>query len=302
MTLKFHQWVQINEANFFSRIGDWLSQTFGPSYNKLKEFLEEYKDLETKYIDEWEEIQIELDKLELQDQQVISDPAEKKKIQRYILRNRELMQNIQRLHEKNVDFLMRKVRKTIGEEAKLRAFWELNKSKTDAEIAEIMYQKSKQLSRDEMSKGLYRKYKDAVLLAKDKDEEFRKSFPDYDRERTFLPPIQQSLPISVAPGMMSSPTYVSSLERIEKMTLSEFMSYAQGLGSKDAKKLGSDLVKLRNDLSLQQDYERDAINSEIAKGKVGKDEAAKMMKSIREKYMDRIRSLRSKITVARRYA
>ena len=59
----------------------------------------------------------------------------------------------------------------------------------------------------------------------------------------------------------------------------------------------------RNDLYVQMDVERDALNELIAKKQgVGatKESAAAKLKEIREKYMDKIRDLRGKITVVRR--
>jgi hypothetical protein len=53
------------------------------------------------------------------------------------------------------------------------------------------------------------------------------------------------------------------------------------------------------------DMEREALNDQIA-NKTGsgatRDDAAKKIKEIREKYMETIRDLRSKITIARKNA
>jgi hypothetical protein len=50
------------------------------------------------------------------------------------------------------------------------------------------------------------------------------------------------------------------------------------------------------------DMERENINSLISKGQLTKEEASKELKDIREKHMNDIRELRSKITISRKNA
>ena len=72
-----------------------------------------------------------------------------------------------------------------------------------------------------------------------------------------------------------------------------------------AKKLVSFLLKERNDRYVAMDMERDILNKEVDNSNNPEEArtlAAKRIKEIREKYMDEIRDLRSKITIARKYA
>ena len=89
MTLKFDEWERLNEANLLGKITKWLSDNFGGKMSKLDSLIDEYTDAETAYVDEWERIHDELDKLELQKEQTKSDPAELKRINKFIQRNLE---------------------------------------------------------------------------------------------------------------------------------------------------------------------------------------------------------------------
>lgn len=293
MILNFQNWNELNEANIFSAIGDWFQTTFGTSFGRIKELLDEYRDLETKFIDEWEEVHMEIDKLDLQRDQTKSDPAEQKKIQRLLTRNRDLLTSMEKVHEKNIDYLMKRVKKSIGEEQKLRNYWELNKSKIDSEVAEEMYQRSKRLADERLSDSLYRKYKDAVLKAKQKDQDFREKYGELARKEFRAEPTMKDSKLGITD---------SSVDLYSSMSLADFSKMAQNLSPKEAKVLVSSLIKERNDLYLRLEIEREGLNKEIDKGAVTREEAAKRIKSIRALYMDRIRELRSKITVARKYA
>lgn len=294
MTLNFKQWEHLNEASIFSKIGEWFETTFGASYNKLKNLLSEYRDLETKFVDEWEEVQIELDKLELERDQTKSDPAEQKKIQRYISRNRDLLASMEKVHQKNIDYLMKKVKKAIGEEQKLRNFWELNKAKTDSDIAEEMYQKSKKLANRDISDSLYRKYRDAVMSARKKDSEFKEKYGELIK-REPKSEILKKLPAKT--GFTES-----SIDLYTSMSLSDFTKAVQKMDSKEVKSLVTSLTNERNDLYLKLEMEREELNKDIDAGDISREEAAKRIKAIRGMYTEKIRELRSKITVAKRNA
>ena len=293
MMLDFSQWNQINEANIFSKIGKWFETTFGKSYNKLKSLLDDYRDLEMKFVDEWEEVHVEIDKLELKRDQAKSDPAEQKTIQRYITRNRDLLSSMEKSHQKNIDYLMKKVRGVIDEEQKLRNFWEVNKAKVDSEIAEEMYRRSKNLADSRYSESLYRKYKDAVLDAKRRDSEFREKYGELSKFQ---------IPLDL-PGDATRLTGIQepTLDLYSTMSLSDFTRLVQTMNLKEVKNLVSSLLKQRNDLYVKLEIEREKINKQVESKEISREEAGKKMKSVREMYMDKIRDLRSKITVARQH-
>lgn len=293
-TLKFKEWETLNEANFFDKVKDWFSANFGGAMSKLQGLLNDYKNLELEFVDEWEEVLIEIDKLELERAQSKNDPAEAKKAERYIQRNNAVLANSKKVHAKKVDHLMKVVKDVISDSIKLQNFWEVNKAKVDAEVAEEMYKKSKELADSSTSKELYDKYKKAVLKAKERDLEFKKNYGDLVSREVK----------SKEDEKKSSGLNDSSIDRYTSMSISEFTKEISSLTKEQIKKLASSLIKERDSLYVQMDLERDALNNEIS-NKTGNGEtresAAKRIKEIREKYMGQIRDLRSKITVARNH-
>lgn len=294
--LKFNEWDQLNEANVFDKIKSWFSANFGGALSKIEDLLSEYRSAETEYVDEWEKIIEEIDKLELQRSQTKSDPAEVKKIERYIQRNRQVLEDMKKAHAKKIEHLMLKVKKSISDSRKLQGYWELNKTKIDAEVADDMLKRSKQLANVDLSGSLYAKYKEAVIKAKEKDQEFRDKYGDLmDKQKKFQAPSSSNKTSKSGFSDAAFDLYVT-------MSLGEFTNEVSELDNKERKELASFLINHRNDLYVRMEMEKESANEMFKSGELTREDLGKRMKEIREKYMDQIRDLRSKITVSRRNA
>ena len=311
MTLKFNEWSSLNEAGIFDRIKNWLSSTFGGSVDSLDKLANEYRSAELEYVEKWEDINVEIDKLDLERSQTKSDPAEIKRIDRLIQRNNELMNAQARFHEKKTENIFAKVKDVIKENGRVRIYWEKLKTKIDADIAEEMYKKAKRLADSSLSSTLYAKYKAALLKAKQKDIDFRNKYGnlmtmDIESSDVFN---DKSRSARYSSNSMNSSKAGNesdaSFEFLAKLPLTEFTNAIKGYIPAQAKKLVSFLLKERNDRYVAMDMERDILNKEVEKSS-NPDEArefsSKRIKEIREKYMDEIRDLRSKITIAKKYA
>ena len=311
MTLKFNEWSSLNEAGIFDRIKNWLSSTFGGSVDSLDKLANEYRSAELEYVEKWEDINVEIDKLDLERSQTKSDPAEMKRIDRLIQRNNELMNAQARFHEKKTENIFTKVKDVIKENGRVRIYWEKLKTKIDADIAEEMYKKAKRLADSSLSSTLYAKYKAALLKAKQKDIDFRNKYgnlmtmdiesSDVFNDKSRSARYSSNSVNSSKAGNESD----ASFEFLAKLPLTEFTNAIKGYIPAQAKKLVSFLLKERNDRYVAMDMERDILNKEVEKSS-NPDEArefsSKRIKEIREKYMDEIRDLRSKITIAKKYA
>jgi hypothetical protein len=299
MTLKFKEWDALSEASVFDKIKTWFSSNFGGAVSKLDGLLSDYRSAELEYVDEWQEIAEEMDKLDLERDQTKSDPAELKKIERYIQRNREVLANSKKAHAKKIDHMMNVVRDVISDNSKLRNYWEMNKSRVDADVSEEMYKRSKDLADPVFSSGLYDKYKAAVLLAKKKDTEFREKYGD------LMGSAKKEQAKSSPKSNFGQAANEASVDLYMTMSLSDFTESVADMEPAQAKTLASTLTKKRNDLYTEMEMEREALNDAISK-KTGvganREDSAKKIKEIREKYMEAIRDLRSKITIARRRA
>jgi regulator of replication initiation timing len=311
MTLKFNEWSSLNEAGIFDKIKNWLSGTFGGSIDSLDKLANEYRSAELEYVEKWEDINVEIDKLDLERSQTKSDPAEIKRIDRLIQRNNELMEAQVRSHEKKAESIFTKVKDVISENKRVRIYWEKLKTKVDADIAEEMYKRAKNLADSSLSGSLYNKYKAAVLKAKQKDTDFRNRYgnlmtKDIESGERFKDKSRSSRSTSDSDKSTKSGNESdASFEFLAKLPLTEFTNAIKGYIPAQAKKLVTFLLKERNDRYVAMDMERDILNKEVENSS-SPDEArkfaSKRIKEIREKYMDEIRDLRSKITIARKYA
>jgi len=311
MTLKFNEWSSLNEAGIFDKIKNWLSSTFGGSIDSLDKLANEYRSAEIEYVEKWEDINVEIDKLDLERSQTKSDPAEIKRIDRLIQRNNELMEAQSRSHEKRTESIFTKVRDVISENKKVRIYWEKLKTKVDADIAEEMYKRAKNLADSSLSGSLYSKYKAALLKAKQKDIDFRNKYgnlmtKDIEAGERFKDKSGSTKSTSGPDNYTKSGNESdASFEFIAKLPLVEFTNAIKEYVPAQGKKLVSFLLKERNDRYVAMDMERDILNKEVensASPDRARELASKRIKEIREKYMDEIRDLRSKITIARKYA
>jgi len=293
--LKFNEWDHLNESNVFDKIKTWFSANFGGALSKIENLLSEYRSAETAYVDEWEKIAEEIDKLELQRSQTKSDPAEIKKIDRYLQRNRQVIEDMKKAHAKKIDHLMLKVKDAISDSRKLQSYWELNKTKIDADVADDMFKRSKQLANVNLSGSLYSKYREAVIKAKEKDAEFKEKYGD-------LLGTQKKGPVSSSTKTSKTGFSDAAFDLYVSMSLIDFTKEVEELDAKERKELTSFLLKHRNELYVQMEMEKESANSMFTNGEITKEDLGKTMKEIREKYMDPIRELRSKITVSRKNA
>lgn len=311
MTLKFKDWNSLNEAGLFDQIKNWLSSTFGGSVDSLDKLANEYRSAELDYVEKWEDINVEIDKLDLERSQTKNDPAEVKRIDRLIQRNHELMNAQSRSHEKKTESIFVKVRDVIGKNKRVRIYWEKLKTQVDAEIAEEMYKRAKNLADSSLSGSLYAKYKAAMLKAKQKDTDFKNRYGNLmskdieSGERFKREKYSKAKPKPDTSDNEAGSGTEASFEFLSKMPLSEFMNAVKDFSPKQAKSLVSFLLKERNDRYVAMDMERDILNKEVENAtdkEAARESASKKIKEIREKYMAEIRDLRSKITIARKYA
>lgn len=300
MTLKFKEWNHLNEASVIDKVKNWFSSKFGGPIGKIDDLVEEYRSAESDYVDEWEKLKNELDKLDLEKGQTKSDPAELKRIEKFIDKNTHALEAGEKSHAKRIDLIMAKVKQEINGDTKLKKYWEFNKTKVDAEVAEDMYKRAKNLADINLGKSFYNKYKATVIKAKEKDAEFRKLYGDLINGTGNT---KENEPNSRVPGGGSTGLSDSQMEQFLNISITEFAREVRTMEKADIRELVSFLIRKRNDLYVQMDVERDALNELIAKKQgagATKESAAAKLKEIRDKYMDKIRDLRGKITIVRR--
>jgi hypothetical protein len=289
MILKFEQWDQLNEASVLTSIKNWLSGNFGGAVEKLDNLILAIKKAETGYIQEWEDVVSEIDQLEIKLQGDV-DAAQEKSTLRMIERKKQILSAIKKKKEKELENIFRKVDSITKGNKRLSDYWEKEKAQADADIAKRMYDIAKSLGDDEMATDLYDKYKkfldkstrlESVLSKKYKGKLGKLSDKEEESEKS-----------------------ENSLSKLSKKPLGEFSDRVKDLDPKEAKELMKICTDERNRLYVDMDLEVSKIEEEIKKKK-DRDfevEAERNIKKIKEKYLEKIREFRSKITLAKRYS
>jgi hypothetical protein len=289
MILKFEQWNQLNEASVLTSIKNWLSGNFGGAVEKLDNLVLAIKKAETGYIQEWEDVVSEIDQLEIKLQGDI-DAAQEKSTLRMVERKKQILSAIKKKKEKELENIFRKVDAITKGNKRLSDYWEKEKAQADSDIAKRMYDIAKSLGDDEMASDLYDKYKkfldkstrlESVLSKKYGGKLGKLSDKEEEMERSG-----------------------GSLSKLSKKPLGEFSDSVKDLDPKEAKELMKICTDERNRLYVDMDLEISKIEEEIKKKK-DRDfeiEAERNIKKIKEKYLERIREFRSKITLAKRYS
>ena len=291
MLLEFKEWENevINEASKpMDKIVNWLSSNFGGSIGKIDSLLSKISKIETDYASDWNDIQTDVDALEIKKAQTKNDPAENKKLERMIDRNHKLTVALGKKKNADINDIDKKVEDVTKDNERLVSYWNLKKSELEVELAEKLYKHAKTLTDDSVADQLYDKYKDAALEAKRKDEMFREKFGKMD----------------LAKGIQTEdvPKGNFSIDPILGMNSVQFTKYAQGLSLQDVKSLVSFLIKERNERYVTLDQEKEKLEDAAEKKGESKTSVSKDVKEIRELLMGQIRDLRTKITIARRYA
>jgi hypothetical protein len=236
---------------------------------------------------EWNNIQTEIDSLQIQRSQIKSDPAEAKKLERMIENNNKLVTALSRKRKASVDKINSKVEEVTKGKPRLVSYWNLKKSELEAEIAEDLYNLAKGFTDQSVADELYDKYKEAALNAKKKDQSFREAFGKLD-----IPELSRKIGDSYSSGDFS-------LDEILSMNSAQFTKFAQDLPRTEVKKLVNFLIKERNELYVALESGKEKIETSTIS--LDKKEKDLKLKDFRETIMPKIRDLRTKITIARRY-
>jgi len=296
MLYNFKQWqneVALNESKSIDNIMNWLSTNFGGSVSKIDTLLAGILSVEEDYMKEWNEIQTEIDSLEVQKAQIKSDPAEAKKLERMISRNQKLLDALSKKRRSAIDAIEKKVEDATKGKQRLISYWNMKKSEAESDVAEKLYKMAKNLTDSSIADELYDKYKDAALMAKKKDDQFRSKFGD----------LKLSSPSTIETGDEKiTKTSTFSLDPILAMNAVQFTKYVQGLEKNSVKELIRFMMTERNERYATLDTERDRLEAQADKKGISSVDVKASLKDLRETLMEQIRDLRTKITIARRYA
>jgi hypothetical protein len=296
MNLSFEEWESLHEGQFFDKIKNFLSRSVGGAIDKLDELLSAYRRSESDYIKDWDEGSIEKDKLEIELAQSKSDPAEIKKLERMMKRNRDVHSTAQKARSDRSEAIDKKARSIAKGNERLSSYWDVEVARVNAEISEKLHKKAKTFNDESEASRLYDIYQKSLFTSKEKEEQFKSKFGS-----SFMTDgsIKAGKEIDLELGEGTD----GSQELYLNLPIKDFASKVKSLSPKERKALTSRLVKERNERYVAMDIEQDALIKQLDSKKIkGKDleEEKNKIKEAKQKYLEEIRDLRGKITIARR--
>jgi len=297
MLLNFKEWESQNlneKDSSLDKIMNWLSSNFGGTISKIDTLLSDVNSIETQYSKDWNEIQTDIDALEVKKAQTKSDPAEAKKLERMIDRNQKLLTALNKKRKADISKVDDRVEKLVNGKQRLVSYWNLKKSELEADLAEKMYKLAKGLTDDSVAGELYDKYKKAALDAKEKDERFREKFGKLDLAKP------STLKSDAESRAITSSNF--SMDPIFSMNAPQFTKFVQDLEKSQVGALIKAMQSERNERYATLDTERDRLEAQAKKKGLSDDSVKNSISELRETLMKQIRDLRTKITIARRYA
>ena len=277
---RFHP---INEANTLEKIKNWFSRNFGGSVKKIEDLLSDYRSKEMGYVSEWKEILRDIEDLEIS-VETAEDAAEERSSRRTIDRKKDLLSSVKNKHRKNLDVIFSKVKSEVKGKKDLEEYWGNRKAEVDAEIAKRMYDIAKDFSDESVRKDFYDKYKKALLNSEKAMKEFSKMYK--------------------SEGSRPSKITSKDMEEYLEMTLKEFSEKIKDLGPEEAKQIAKYLSDAKSDLYVEMDVKTEKMKADVDRFKGDKSAMAaakSKMDKVKNSYMEKIRQLRTKYTLIKKY-
>ncbi len=301
MIYNFKQWDHhnfLNEAKSMKDILNWFGSFFGGTVSKINSYVEEIAQIEEDYAKEWDKIMTDIDELEVQKAQISNDPAELRKLDRMIDRNEKLIQSALRKKNSSISDIEDRVIKLTEKDSKLVSYWNLKKTQAEKDVAERLYDISKKLANPDLGEELYDKYKKAALIAKEKDEDFRKKYGDMklpgspSRNFQFIDTSSNSTKTNISKGTLS---------KILDMNDKEFEKHVNTLNPSETKNLKSDLNTVYREMCRLRNLDLKNYREESSQKGLTQDEIQKGERDIKSSHLPKISDIRDKITYIRRY-
>ena len=155
-----------------------------------------------------------------------------------------------------------------------------------------MYEFSKDLTTSDAEAGLYKKYKSALDKSIEKEMKFKE---DYKDRAIFSP--RREYGDGTKKSSFSSDSFAD-------MDLADFSEAIKQVSKDQAQKIQRDMTDLRNNLYVEMDLENSKIQKKIDSTTDSKEILSfeNKIKENKKKYLDLIRTLRSKIQLAKNYS
>lgn len=303
--LNYNSWelktTKLNESKISDKIHNWISRNLGGSISKIDKIIEKIKQKNEAYIEEWEEVLTEINLQEIERDNSINDTSRKRKAINLIARKKNFLSILERRHNLKVKSLTEKGKKYIKNNKRIEKYWEKKIADLDLELAEIMYNKHKELSGDDKGDILYSRYRNATEEAKIKDEEYLEVYGSYLRKDAPISSTFQSITRDEFKKANNNKKDFEYSNDILSLDLDSFNNEVSKLDQSTIKKILSNSLKDRNEAYVAKMREEEELTKELKNNPKKDNEIKQKLSQLKVDFNERIKNLRAKITILRRY-
>ena len=181
----FDSWSKDLNEGLFSSFKNALSRFFGGTVSKIDKVLKEYQANADDYWERWADARDKIAKSRTLLASV-RDPLQREKYREENTRAEQLLKQVENTKEDVAKSLNKQGTLLVANSERLKDYWDLEKAKTDAEIAKGAYEKAKHITDDEEVEKLYDDIAKKVDIAKQKEKEFDEKFGHVQSMNTFM--------------------------------------------------------------------------------------------------------------------
>jgi hypothetical protein len=232
--LKFSEWEKIHypvNESIKDDVQNWLSRTFGGKIDKIDYIISELVSAEKDYAKEWEKKQLEISGMKGQISSGEISSAEEEDFKRKIKEKSLDLEKMDRQKTQKVRSLNMRVLDLAKGNPRITKYWNLKKSEAEVEVAENLYNLSKNLPDRKFEDELYKRYLKAVEDLRKREKEMDEMVPD---EETDQDPKEDK------------ERKVSGIKSLLGMSISEFTSEIKKYDKTEQRKIQRALIDQKN--------------------------------------------------------
>lgn len=231
--LTFSEWDKIHysvDESFKEDVQNWLSRTFGGKIDKIDGIISDLVSLERDFAKEWEKSQREIFDLRGKIDSGEYSVEEEREFREKIRSLNNKIESLERLKTQKVrDLNIRVVSLTKGN-SRVAKYWNLKKAEAEVEVAENLYNISKNLPDRKMEDDLYKRYLKSYEILKDREKQVD-DLVHSEEEREEKPEVKEGLP---------------EIQRLVSMSIPKFAAEIKGYSKADLKKIQRALIDRKN--------------------------------------------------------
>ncbi len=234
--LTFSEWDKLHysiDESFKEEVHNWLDRAFGGKIDKIDRIISDLSEIESDFAKEWEKTQKEIFDLKGEIDSKDSTLGEEKKIKEKIKTLNSRLESRERLKIQKIRDLNIKVLSLTKGNNRIVKYWNLKKSEAEVEVAESLYNISKNFPDKKMEDDLYNKYLKSYENFKNREKQIEK----------VIPPEEKS---SEEKSKDVSKDVTPDIQKLIQMNPSKFSLEVKKYSRNDIRKIQSALIEKKN--------------------------------------------------------